>query len=235
MSDFDVDSLTKYFDEVITEPFCDLVNLYNSVGSVSGETDGIFGYEKWEELTSSKLIAIATAVSIISDDEEVGINFSNSVFEYIKNNIGVVSEEDVLKVSDAVSCESNCTEGSMAKTIVYSQLKDKGFFDDLKAVYATLEILVSMVVPDSFSLPTDSKDELKEFLSEQIVISEEKRDRYECGMKFNRAEYQLNKFHAVLDNLDESYQEASGLLDGLCVSEVGQIIKDNKILYPKPI
>ena len=233
MLDLDVNSLNEYFENVITEPFYDLVNPFNAVGSVSGETEGIFGYEKWEECTASKLVAISTAVSIIYGGEGAGIDFSNSVFEYIKNNIGIVSEEDILEVSNDVSCISNCAEGSMAKTIIYSQLKNKGFFDDLKAVYATLEILVSMVINDDLSLPTESKDELNEFLSGQIVVSEEKRDRYKFGMKFNRAKYQLNKFHAVLDNLDGSYQEVSELLDGLDVSGVQSMIIDKDIPYIK--
>ena len=47
-------------------------------------------------------------------------------------------------------------------------------------------------------------------------------------MKHDKAEYQLNKLHEVLDNLDGSYQEALELLDSLDVSGVGQIIMDKK-------
>ncbi|NOQ55950.1 MAG: hypothetical protein GQ477_04050 [Nanohaloarchaea archaeon] len=234
------DKLVEYFEKMIMDLLGGLVNPYSAVLSVPGETEGVFGYDGWEIYTGSKLIAISTAVSIIDANEEAGNDFCNGVFDYIKNNIkeGVLSFRELESVDDVVSSVSNCTEGSAAKAMIYNQLKDKGFYDDLKPVYATLEILVSMAVPVDLSLPFGSKEELKTYLVEKIELFEKKLSDYKesgkgYGMKFNRARYNLNKYSAILDNLDLSFQNALDLLDGLDLSLIRQVIIDNDISYLK--
>ena len=78
----------------------------------------------------------------------------------------------------------------------------------------------------------DSKNGLDKYLSGQIEDFKGEKLEYErlkknFGFKFNQVIYQLNKFYAIQNNLDESYQSALDLLGDLDVSKIQQAIKDN--------
>ena len=235
MLDLTIDELVKSFDNKIVDELIYLVNPRGIIGKVYGEIEGIYGYEKWEEYTASKLVAISSAISIIDDREESGIAFYKSVFDYICSNISMPSEQELSVSEDSAARVSHCVEGITGATALYHELKKNGFFEKLKPIYSTLEILTSMAIPDDLSLPTKSKNDLNKYLDEQILKYEKVIASGSIGLKFNRNRYMLNKYMALSDTLEESYRSAQNLLNDVDIQSVQKTIKDCNIGYRRPI
>lgn len=235
MLDTSADKLQKEFEEgFIVDTLTDLVNPMSAVGSVAGETEGIFGYQDWQRYTASKLAAISAAVAVIDDDRKSGKTFYEKVIDYVRLTVGVVSEDEECIAYKSADGVSFCQNAAIGKAALYGELKKNGFFERLKPAYATLEILTSMALEDGSSLLVESIDSLREHLEGQVRKYEQQVAGGGEGRKFQIKQWQLNKYKALLDNVDQSHAKASELLSGLDVQVVKQTIKNQEIMYLRP-
>lgn len=229
------DKLREEFESEISSSLADIVNPRGVVGSVIGETEGIFGCENWEIYSASRLAAISTAIAAIKDNRKEGELFYKKILDYVLANVGEVSETQLAAADKAALRVSHCQEGVTGQAALYHKLKKDKFFDKLKLVYVTLEILTSVNIDYDKSLPTNSIDALKEHLTLQEAMFIQEVSAGGMGQKFKRKQYQLNKYQALLQNYEKGYADASELLSGFDVEEIKQTIIGRKIMYRSPL
>ena len=235
MSNIAADRLMDEFEDRISGSLADIVNPGGAVGSVAGETEGIFGCENWERYTSSRLAAISTAVAVLNDNIKEGESFYKGVLDYVASKVGAVFEAQLAAANHSAARVSHCQEGAAGRAELYHQLKDDGFFGRLKPAYATLEILTSMILEYSESLPSESIEILQKHLAAQEARSAQEMNAGGAGQKFKRKQYQSNKYRALSQFCDEGYRVASGLLSGLDIASIKRAISDKKIIYRNPL
>jgi len=222
----------KVEDEIINR-LEDLVNPGNAVSSLSNKVDGIYGFDDWDRYAGSKIAAISVAEMIAKDNETSGTEIYDSIISFVNDNLPSLTKEDLDEVDKAVSCVSLCKSGVTGRGEIYEILKRKDFFGKLDSVYATLEIFMSMFIPDYPLLPLDSVDSLKEYYKEKFDKIDEKirNNPPKLISPLRRKEYQRNKYRALYENIDVGYQNAVLLSEGLDIEKIKQAIVDNEIEY----
>lgn len=225
----------KIEDEIINR-LENLINPGNAVSSLSNKIDGIYGFDDWYKYTGSKIAAISVAAMIAEDNETSGTEIYESILSYIEDNLISLTEEDYDEVNKAVSRVSLCYSGVEGRGEIYEMLKNKGFFEHLDSVYVTLEIFMSMFIPDDSSLPIDSADLLKKYCKEKYDEIDEKirNNPPKLILPLRRKELQRNKYKALYENVDEGYKNAFVLMEDLDIEKIKQVITDNNIGYLKP-
>ncbi|MCK4927670.1 MAG: hypothetical protein KAS11_04325 [Candidatus Aenigmarchaeota archaeon] len=215
----------------------DLINPGNAVSSLSNKIDGIYGFDDWYKYTGSKIAAISVAAMIAEDNETSGTEIYESILSYVEDNLISLTEEDYDEVNKAVSRVSLCYSGVEGRGEIYEILKNKGFFEGLNSVYATLEIFTSMFISDDPLLSMESADLLKKYCKKKYdEIDKEIRDSRPTKyiLPLRRKKFQRNKYRALYENADAGYQNAMQLIKGLDVEKIKQAITDNEIGYIKP-
>ena len=72
-------------------------------------------------------------------------------------------------------------------------------------------------------------------LQSQVTIYEEAVSTGGVGRKFQAKKYQLNRYSALLENIEQSHAKAIELLSGLGVQLIRQTIEDHEIKYRRPL
>ena len=92
-----------------------LLNPLGAIGSVVGETEGIFGMREWEGYTASKVAAISASVAVLNEDRVSGESFYQRIIDYVKSAVGEITDAELQAAEDSAGRVSFCHNAATGK------------------------------------------------------------------------------------------------------------------------